>query len=95
MPGVVCERLEILHDGREVELVARAGEPSLGFDGDGRPTYPGCLLSISDNGRQQDRGEARRAAPDRDQNPHAAKNAAQLDKRISAPPPARARTYSL
>ena len=28
MPGVVCERLEILHDGREVELVARAGEPS-------------------------------------------------------------------
>jgi hypothetical protein len=50
MPGVVCERLEILHDGREVELVARAGEPSLGFDGDGRPTYPGCLLSISDTG---------------------------------------------
>jgi ATP-binding cassette subfamily F protein 3 len=36
------------------------------------------------NGRQQDRGEARRAAPDRDQNPHAAKDAAQLDKRISA-----------
>ena len=25
---MVCERLEILHDGREVELVARAGEPS-------------------------------------------------------------------
>jgi ATP-binding cassette, subfamily F, member 3 len=38
------------------------------------------------NGRQmkKDRGEARRAAPDRDQNPRAAKNAAQLDKRISA-----------
>ena len=26
MPGVVCERLEILHDGRKVELVAGAGE---------------------------------------------------------------------
>jgi hypothetical protein len=27
-PDLVSERLEILHDGREVELVARAGEPS-------------------------------------------------------------------
>ncbi len=25
-PDVVCERLEILHDGRKVELVASAGE---------------------------------------------------------------------
>ncbi len=38
------------------------------------------------NGRplKKDRGEARQAAPDRDQNLHAARNAAQLDKRISA-----------
>jgi ATP-binding cassette, subfamily F, member 3 len=38
------------------------------------------------NGRQMkhDRGKAKQAAPDRDQNSHAAKNAAQLDKRISA-----------
>ncbi|PNE10104.1 MAG: glycosyl transferase family 1 [Beijerinckiaceae bacterium] len=38
------------------------------------------------NGRQmkQDRGEARQAAPDRDENPRAAKNAAQLDRRIAA-----------
>ena len=33
---------------------------------------------------KQDRGQARQAAPDRDEDPHAAKNAAQLDKRISA-----------
>ncbi|MGH6847869.1 MAG: ABC-F family ATP-binding cassette domain-containing protein [Methylocella sp.] len=38
------------------------------------------------NGRQlkQDRGEARRTALNRDENPHAAKNAAQLDRRIAA-----------
>jgi ATP-binding cassette, subfamily F, member 3 len=38
------------------------------------------------NGRpmKQDRGEARQAAPDRDENPRAAKNAAQLDRRIAA-----------
>ena len=38
------------------------------------------------NGRplKKDRGEARQAAPERDQNPHAARNTAQLDKRISA-----------
>jgi hypothetical protein len=28
-PDVVCERLEILHDGREVELVANTGETSV------------------------------------------------------------------
>jgi ATP-binding cassette subfamily F protein 3 len=38
------------------------------------------------NGRpmQHDRGEARQAAPDRDENSRAAKNAAQLDRRIAA-----------
>src|ERR1700730_15310159 len=38
------------------------------------------------NGRslKKDRGEARRAAPDRDENPRAAKNAAQLDNGLSA-----------
>jgi ATP-binding cassette subfamily F protein 3 len=46
--------------------------------------FPRPAVAGGGNGRQQDRGEARRAAPDRDQNPHAAKNAAQLDKRISA-----------
>jgi ATP-binding cassette subfamily F protein 3 len=33
---------------------------------------------------EKDSGEARQAAPDRDENLHAAKNAAQLDKRMSA-----------
>ena len=33
---------------------------------------------------KQDRGEARQAAPVRDENPRAAKNAAQLDRRIAA-----------
>jgi ATP-binding cassette subfamily F protein 3 len=57
------------------------------FDGD-IDDYNEYVLARAGGGNvrplKKDRGEGRQAAPDRDQNPHAAKNAAQLDKRISA-----------
>jgi len=57
------------------------------FDGD-IDDYNEYILARAGggNGRpmKQDRGEARQAAPVRDENPRAAKNAAQLDRRIAA-----------
>lgn len=57
------------------------------FDGD-IDDYNEYVLARAggSNGRpmKQDRGEARQAAPVRDENPRAAKNAAQLDRRIAA-----------
>ena len=57
------------------------------FDGD-IDAYNEYVLERagSGNGRRlkKDRGGAKQAAPDRDENLHAAKNAAQLDKRMSA-----------
>jgi len=57
------------------------------FDGD-IDDYNAYVLKRAGGGNvrplQKDRGEGRQAAPDRDQKPHAAKNATQLDKRISA-----------
>ncbi|MGH6812903.1 MAG: ABC-F family ATP-binding cassette domain-containing protein [Methylocella sp.] len=57
------------------------------FDGD-IDDYNEYILARAGggNGRQmkQDRGEARQAAPERDASPRAARNAAQLDKRVSA-----------
>ncbi len=48
--GLLAAKRAIIKSGAASDSPDRPGSVEIGFDGEGRPTYPGCLLSISDTG---------------------------------------------
>jgi phosphopantetheinyl transferase (holo-ACP synthase) len=48
--GLLAAKRAIIKSGAASEPPDGPRSIEIGFDGDGRPTYPGCLLSISDTG---------------------------------------------
>jgi hypothetical protein len=48
--GLLAAKRAIIKSGAASDSLDGPRSVEIGFDGDGRPTYPGCLLSISDTG---------------------------------------------
>jgi phosphopantetheinyl transferase (holo-ACP synthase) len=48
--GLLAAKRAIIKSGAASDSQDGPGSVEIGFDGEGRPTYPGCLLSISDTG---------------------------------------------
>jgi phosphopantetheinyl transferase (holo-ACP synthase) len=48
--GLLAAKRAIIKSGAASDSPDGPRSVEIGFDGDGRPTYPGCLLSISDTG---------------------------------------------
>jgi len=48
--GLLAAKRAIIKSGAARDAPDAPGSVAIGFDGEGRPTYPGCLLSISDTG---------------------------------------------
>jgi phosphopantetheinyl transferase (holo-ACP synthase) len=48
--GLLAAKRAIVKSGAASDAPDRPGSIEIGFDSEGRPTYPGCLLSISDTG---------------------------------------------
>ena len=48
--GLLAAKRAIVKSGAASDASDRPGSIEIGFDSEGRPTYPGCLLSISDTG---------------------------------------------
>ena len=48
--GLLAAKRAIVKSGAASDVPDRLGSIEIGFDSEGRPTYPGCLLSISDTG---------------------------------------------
>jgi phosphopantetheinyl transferase (holo-ACP synthase) len=48
--GLLAAKRAIIKSGVASDTPDGPRSVEIGFDGDGRPTYPGCLLSISDTG---------------------------------------------
>jgi hypothetical protein len=48
--GLLAAKRAVVKSGAASEAQGGPGSVEIGFDGEGRPTYPGCLLSMSDTG---------------------------------------------
>jgi phosphopantetheinyl transferase (holo-ACP synthase) len=48
--GLLAAKRAVIKSGAASEAQVRLGSIEIGFDSEGRPTYPGCLLSMSDTG---------------------------------------------
>jgi hypothetical protein len=48
--GLLAAKRAVIKSGAASEAQGRPGSVEIGFDGEGRPTYPGCLVSMSDTG---------------------------------------------
>ena len=48
--GLLAAKRAIIKSGAASDSPDGPRSVEIGFDGDGRPTYPGCILSISDTG---------------------------------------------
>jgi phosphopantetheinyl transferase (holo-ACP synthase) len=48
--GLLAAKRAIVKSGAASDSADGLGSVEIGFDSEGRPTYPGCLLSISDTG---------------------------------------------
>ncbi len=48
--GLLASKRAIVKSGAAAELPDGPRSVEIGFDGEGRPVYPGCLLAISDTG---------------------------------------------
>jgi hypothetical protein len=48
--GLLAAKRAIVKSGAASDAPDRLGSIEIGFDSEGRPTYPSCLLSISDTG---------------------------------------------
>ena len=48
--GLLAAKRAIVKSGAASDAPDAPRSVEIGFDGDGRPTYPGCLLSVSDTG---------------------------------------------